>query len=599
MNPLESRSVLRRLGLILVTGAALAISVAAQTQEPTGDPVLDAMSAEMDRARALKIVNLDSPYFIQYRLDDARMFSVNASLGAVIDETRRQLRMPSVEVRVGDYSFDNSNYVYTDLFNQNATRGIPMPLDDNELALRTFFWLATDRGYKGAVEAIARKRSALEGVNVNEALPDFWPAEPERLILDKSSETVDESQWIDRIRELSSVFTEHPDVLDSEVVFSTVISTAYLANSEGTMVRQPDDLVYVRINAEGQVGDGMTVRDAVVFPTFRTEDLPSQEDLENAAQEVAANVEAMRNAPLGEAYVGPVLIEGIASPQLFAQLIGSELQPTRRPVSDRGGRQAPSRESQLEGRLGARVLPDWMDVVDDPTQEEWQGKPLFGHYVLDLEGVRPQPLTIVEDGVLQSFLLTRQPIPDQSGSNGRARLPGNYGASTAGFGNLFVNAAETSTEADLRSQLIEMAQQRGRDYGIVIRKLDYPSTASAAEMRQMGGGGRGSQAANLVSRPLLIYRLYPDGREELVRGLEFNDLDSRTLRDIVAAGDQSYRLDYMANTAPLSMVGAASFVSANTVIAPSILLEEAELEPVDDELPTLPVTPPPPLTVSR
>jgi len=588
---------LARLTLLVTVAALLAGSVAAQETDAVRDPVLDAMLEEIGRSRALRIVNLDEPYFIQYRLDDARMFSVSATLGAILDQNRRQFRIPTVEVRVGDYSFDNANYLYTGLFAANATRGIPMPLEDNGLALRTFFWLATDRAYKGAVEAIARKRAALRSVNVSEEIADLWPAEPERLILEPASQFVDEPLWTERVRKLSGLFTEYPQVLDSVVSFSSVLSTAYMANSEGTAIRQPDPLAYLRIQAEGQAADGMLVRDTTVIQALSPDNLPAEQELENETRLVAQNLEALREAPVGDSYVGPVLVEGIASAQLFAQLLGRELQHRRRPVSE-PGRSAPSSGSQLEGRLGSRVLPVWMDVVDDPTREQWNGKPLFGHYQIDMEGVRPQRLVLVEDGVLKAYLLTRQPVPGQTGSNGRARLPGEYGASTAGFGNLFINASETSPAAELRQKLLEMCKQRGKPYGIIIRKLDFPSSASAAEIRRMGGGGRRGRAAGLVSGPVLVYRIYPDGREELVRGMRLRNVDVRTLRDIVAASDESHRFDFMANTAPLSRMGAAGFVSANTVLAPSVLFEDIELEPAGEELPTLPVVPPPAVSLS-
>ena len=78
--------------------------------------------------------------------------------------------------------------------------------------------------------------------------------------------------------------------------------------------------------------------------------------------------------------------------------------------------------------MGARVLPDTFDVVDDPTQKEWRGRPLFGSYEVDREGVVPKPLRLIEKGVLKNYLLTRQPVRGYEGSNGRARLPGNFGA---------------------------------------------------------------------------------------------------------------------------------------------------------------------------
>ena len=132
---------------------------------------------------------------------------------------------------------------------------------------------------------------------------------------------------------------------------------------------------------------------------------------------------ALAKAPKGEDYSGPVLFEGVAGAQIFAEVLGRNLTLTRRPVAD-GGRGGGAQNSELDGRMGARVLPDTFDVVDDPTQKEWRGRPLFGSYTVDREGVVPKPLRLIEKGVLKNYLLTRQPVRGYEGSNGRARLPG-------------------------------------------------------------------------------------------------------------------------------------------------------------------------------
>ena len=158
---------------------------------------------------------------------------------------------------------------------------------------------------------------------------------------------------------------------------------------------------------------------------------------------MAQNLVALAKAPKGEDYNGPVLFEGKAGPQIFAEVLGQNLALTRRPASG-GGRGGGFEPSEFDGRLGARVLPDSFEVVDDPTQKEWRGRPLFGSYDVDREGVAAKPLHLVEKGVLKGFLLTRQPVKGFEGSNGRARLPGSYGASTAAISNLFVSSSDGS-----------------------------------------------------------------------------------------------------------------------------------------------------------
>jgi hypothetical protein len=249
--------------------------------------------------------------------------------------------------------------------------------------------------------------------------------------------------------------------------------------------------------------------------------------------------------------------------------------------------------SEFEGRVGARVLPDWMDIVDDPTQAEWRGKPLAGFYDVDMEGVVPKPLTLVEKGVLKNVLMTRQPVRGHEGSNGRARLPGNFGADTAHFGNLFVRASQTAPAAELKKRLIDLAKQRNKPYALIVRKMDYPSSASTEELRRIAAGAQSS--VRPVSSPLLVYKVDLEGNEELVRGLRLRAFTTRSFRDILAASEELHAFDYVANTAPFSMMGAGGFVAPTSVVAPSVLFEDIELERPQEELPKLPLVPPPPL----
>src|SRR6185436_446387 len=174
------------------------------------------------------------------------------------------------------------------------------------------------------------------------------------------------------------------------------------------------------------------------------------------------------------------------------------------PAGD-GGRGGAAQASELDGRIGARVLPDSFEVVDDPTQKEWRGRALFGSYEVDREGVTVKPLRLVEKGVLKGYFLTRQPVRGFEGSNGHARLPGSYGASNAAIGNLFINASDGVPVAELKKKLIELCQTRGKPYGVIVRKMDYPSTATLDEARRLISANQGG--AKPVSMPVLVYKV--------------------------------------------------------------------------------------------
>jgi TldD protein len=572
---------------------ALFCAAALLSAQSSPDALLKAMKDEIERSRSLEISGLDKPYFIEYTVEDLHTYGISATLGGILAKNSNHHRVPRARVRVGDYTFDNANYVYSD----SGTVRAELPIDDNYSVLRRTFWLATDGAFKRGVEALTRKRAALKNMTQPEALADLWKAKPVEKILPVKRNPISLDAWASKVKDMSTVFSAYPEVLASVVSFDVSDATFYLANSEGSTLRLPDSISTLQVRASGQAPDGMTVRDSANFSVLDFKTLPSDAELTKAADQVASRIKGLIAAPVGEAYAGPVLFEGTAAAQLIGEVLGPQFAVPRKPIGE-PGRPVPFMPSEFEGRIGSRVLPEFIDVVDDPSQKAWQGTPLLGYYEYDYEGVVPAPLTLVEKGKLKSFLLTRQPVKGFEASNGRARVPGAYGANAAAISNLIVRASETVMKDDLRAQFLKMVQDRGKPYGIIIRRMDFPTTAASDELRRVfmsaaqGGGSRP------VSTPLQVYRVYPDGKEELVRGLRLRGLSTRTLRDIVAVSDESFVFSYMNTLAPMSMPG-GGYVSPTSVIAPSLLFEDVELERPQDDLPKLPVVPPPSLSASR
>lgn len=555
------------------------------------DTILRAMKDEIERSKTLTIASLDAPYYVEYTLEDVWAYSTSASLGALLASNESRFRVPRVRVRVGDYKFDNTNYVYSDFYTGSRYDPDHFPLDDNYSALRRSFWLATDRAYKTAVEAIARKRAALKNVSQTEELPDYWKAQPSQKVNSSVSRVLTD-KWSDRVRSLSQVFSAYPEVLSSSVNLDTSRTTYYFQNSEGTTLRLPDTLVNFQVRAVAQAPDGSTLRDAAVVPRSDPSRLPPDAELRKIAIDVAENLKALVAAPVGESYSGPVLFEGIAAAQLMADVLAPHLALSRKPVSE-PGRPLPSFGSELEGRIGSRILPEFLSAIDDPTQREWNGTPMLGSYEIDEEGIVPKPVTLIEGGKLKSFLLTRQPVKGFEASNGRARMPGAFGARTPCISNLFIKSSESMKSDELRAKFIQMIKDRNKPYGIIIRKLDFPSTAPADEVRRLAGSSGGGRP---VAPPVLVYRVFPDGKEELVRGLRFRGVSVRSLKDIAAVSSDSHTLHYLNNLAPFALLGAGAYVAPTSVVAPSLLFEDLELEKPQEDLPKLPLVPPPPLT---
>ncbi len=573
--------------VFLAAGAALLLNA----QSPAaGDPVLQAMHDEIARARTLTIPNLDvPPYFIQYLIDEEESFNVSANLGGLVTRRRDHFRSPDVRVRVGSYKFDNTNFAGGG-FGGSRYDIERFPTENVYPVLRRYLWLETDSAYKSAVEAISRKRAALRNITQNEQLDDLAAAPPVHYLRPIPKLTIDEDAWANRVRALSAIFENYPELKTSGVDLDSSAGGAYVVNSEGSEVRYPETVTTLRAAASAQAPDGMSVRDSIAFHSLDPAHMPSDAEMSRGVKTLAEHVVALAHAPKGEDYSGPILFEGEAGPQVFAEVLARNLTLSRRPVSE-GGRGGNVPPGEYDGRVGSRILPDYITVVDDPTQKEWRGRPLFGSYDVDREGVAAQPLTLVEKGVLKNYLLTRQPVKGYSASNGRARLPGSFGAETPTISNLFVKATETTPAADLKKKFIDLCQARSKPYCVIIRKMDFPSSAAIDEARHILAASQGSGHA--VSPPILAYKVFPDGHEELIRGERFRGFAGKSLKDIVAVGDDNVTLEYMENGAPFALLGGGSFTAEVSVVAPSLIVDDLELHPAEEEMPKLPVVPPP------
>ncbi|MFM2125779.1 MAG: hypothetical protein RL328_2230 [Acidobacteriota bacterium] len=579
----------------LLGSAAFVFSQAPQL--PADEILLRAMRDEMARLPQLaKVGGMDAPYYTSYTVSDADSFNVSSTLGAVVAANRNAFRSPAVEMRVGSYEYDNTGHVQSGAYSGSRIDG-PWPLDLNYQGLRDSFWLATDISFKAGLESINRKRASQRNAAADpNPIPNFARIQQPVVSIPKLTQRkIDEKTWTDRANKLSAIYKRYPEILSSGVDAQAMTGVTTMLTSEGTMVRYEDGIAWVTSKGESQAPDGMLVHDAVSVQALNVDSLVSDAELARQITEVAENVRALAKAPAGEAYTGPVLFEPKAAAQLFAQVLGDNLRIPRRPLTNpgQGSNVAPS---ELETRLNARVLPAFFDVYDDPTQEKLNGKPLAGYFEFDLEGVRPKRVSVIEKGLLKNFLTTRTPVKGFPESNGHARLPGNFGGRMSAIGNLFIQANESVPMADLKKQLISMITTLDKPYGMLVKKLDYPYGGTVGELQALAqANAQGGGGTRPISPPLLVYRVYPDGREELVRGLRFHGLTVRALRDVIAASQETTVFEYVNTTTIMALLGSGGYLAPTSVISPGLLFEEIELEVPREQLSKPPTVPPPPM----
>ncbi|MGH9649987.1 MAG: metallopeptidase TldD-related protein, partial [Terriglobales bacterium] len=445
--------------LLLAAGAPLTAA---------DDVILKAMRDELARnMEKLRLSDLDKPYFIAYTVQDGSTVGASATFGSLTAIEDTHVRLLTVEVRVGDYALDNTNFFAIPYGAAGVTRlfggTLTVPLDDDYKELRRQIWLATDGAYKKALEDLSRKRAAMRNKTQSEQLPDFSKEEPASVTDDAPPVTVTAAEAERLVKELSAAFKKTPEVFTSTVRFRAGNYRTYYLNSEGTSFTQMTPSVSLVALAGTQASDGMPLQDFVAAYGRSRKDLPTQADFAARLQEMGERLQRLRQAPLLERYNGPVLFEGQAAAELFCQLFAPRLLAARRPLADSPQLEAflASLENPFLDKIGSRVLPETFSVVDNPTLTDYNEAPLAIHYLVDDEGVRARETRLVERGILKTLLTTRSPVTEIARSSGHRRGAGIVPS------NLIVTADGGFSDAELRQQFVQMLKQRGKEYGIV------------------------------------------------------------------------------------------------------------------------------------
>lgn len=506
--------------LLALLGHALATS-------PTDRATIEAaLTAELARSKDLRLADTPGPYAVLYDVLDGEVATTFAEFGATVSDDRQPYRNLRVEVRVGDYKLDSSNFTGFGIPDSVVSRGLPIgdggPAD--AMAVRREAWLATDTAYKNAVELLARKQAALRGDT--SPRPDDWTQiTPLDYPLDKLPATTHADG--DRIRAvtalLSGELSAFPQLELSQAVARDWQGARLQLSTEGSRAWRPTGYTVVRAEGTIRLPDGTEVTDSRSWIVRRPSDLPPDAEMVASVREMGSWLAALPTAATEEDYLGPVLFEAPAAVEMMSQLLASELVGTPPEIQD--GDSVLSQGHAPTARIGRRLLPLGWSVVDDVA-----AAPEPVRYDIDQDGVAPSRVDLVEDGVLRDTLMSRVPNKDRTASNGHGRSlgEGRRGAMPA---NVSITAKKTLSRKALERQALRLAAQTGRDYVLVIGALQPPGLDGKIDVAITGEG----QLAGLTA-PYEAWRLYADGHREPVQALRFTGVDRRVLRDIAGAG---------------------------------------------------------------
>jgi len=538
--------------LSCLTLAAMPLAAQATRADAEKDPVLGAMLTELDRSMSrLHLEGFSKPFFIENRIDEVQGFRVRAEFGASLGAASIHRRVARVTVHVGDYKTDSSG-------RGDSVAELEV-LDNDPVALRSALWMATDEAYKGALAAYAQKQAALKEVQTPPQADDLSHEKAVIVLETPKKVTADAAAWEKMAAKASGLFLsdavlagERDGIEYANASMGALATTSYLVNSEGTITRTSETRYDQNFSVGGQAADGMNLDRTYSMAGNTPGDLDAEDAFDRHAADCIKGLAELRAAPLvEEEYHGPALVSADAAADTLKDLLS-------RPFA--ANRPQPGTEARTTGPFAssyhARVLPDFMDAVDDPTLSEINGKGLVGTYKVDQEGVPAEAVHLVDDGKLDSYLIGRQPVRDFPQSNGHGRA-GIAGAAMPMIGVLKISAKDGLSDEELDKKLLAMAKDQELAHVYYVESL-------AGSMN-----------------PRLLFEVTPDGKRTLVRGARIEDLDLRALRSgIVAAGK-----DLFAN----NQLGGVP----ETVLAPSLLFDDVTIKRANEKNDKLPFYPPP------
>jgi predicted Zn-dependent protease len=481
-------------------------------------PLLNAMKNEMKRTMDGLANQSTPPYFLSYAVTETKTIRMNAVFGSVKSSEQTLSRILDIDIRVGNHELDNTHTIRGSRFEfGGGGRGIELPMTNDEKALRSVMWNATDKLYKKAVERYGKVlTNRAVKVKEEDSSADFSRQQPIESIAPDQSFVIDSLQWVKKIKQLSSLFTVDPKIYTGEVYFQADIITKYFVSSEGTVIRQSEPNVRLFASASTKADDGMTLPLFSSYFAFQPENLPSEEIIGQDIRRMIQTLGQLRDAPLAETYSGPAILSGAASGVFFHEIFGHRVE---------GHRQKDPNSSQtFKSFLNKKILPDFIDVVFDPGLKTLNGQDIVGYYTYDDEGVKAEKVIAVEKGIFKNFLMSRSPIESFPASNGHGRRQAGL-RPVARQSNLLVLASQSVAFDSLRTLLRNECTVQNKEYGLYFVEISGGFTFTARTI---------PNAFNV--QPLVVYKIYADGRpDELVRGVDLIGTPLTTFNNIIAA----------------------------------------------------------------
>ncbi len=540
----------------------LSVSIQAQF------PVKEYAKKEMNRAFDFLKIQNQKPYYIAYTITTSNNTRIDASFGNIANSDESKSRILDIDLRVGDYKFDNTHIIRGQAFEFGSGAGYSqLPIEDDEAAIRNAIWKATDAQFKSAIEryekALTNKKVKIQEED-NSA--DLSKEKKTTFTGNFNKQTIDIQKYQRMLERLSNKFSNHPWIYNCNVSFIAENNEKHFINTEGSDLSWGETAARMFVIASTKAEDGMTIPLYLSYFGFTTDKLPKEDIIAKDIDLLIKRLDSLRKAPIMETFTGPALLSGEAAGVFFHEIFGHRVEGHRE--------KDPNSSQTFKKSIDKKIFPDFLSVIFDPTAKNLAGKELSGYYKFDDEGIEGKKVVAVDKGIFKSFLMNRSPIEGFENSNGHGRKQAGY-KSVARQSNLIVQSDERISVSNLRKELIKEAKKQNKEYGLSFEVVQGGFTFTSRTI---------PNAFNVM--PLVVYKIFVDGRpDELVRGVDLIGTPLSTFLNITKVGD-----DYGIFN---GVCGAESGGVPVSACSPSLLISTIEVQKKRKSQAKLPILPAP------
>jgi TldD protein len=533
------------------------------------DTLIDVLKDEIKRESANLASEKLPPYFIEYRVDDLKAINISTSFGSLVDNDEEKGRVLTASVKVGSYNFDNTHEIEGAYGPDAKTQPvvIKLPFENLPDAIKVTLWQATHYAYRNAVDAYNRVISSMKDQTNVSKVPDFSTENPSVYFEPEVVYSLEnKNDWIDRLKQYSEPFLEDDKIISADANFLYTLERKYFVSSEGSSVAENSGYCQLQITARTKADDGSILPLYLSYSAFSPKGLPVHEKVLSDIKVMMLQLKRLRKAPAADSYTGPAILSSSAAAVFFHEIFGHRIE---------GERLKSDFDSQIfKAKVGERVLPKYISIISDPSLSNFNSQDMFGYYKYDDQGMEGKKVTVVKDGILENFLMSRTPIDGFLHSNGHGRAQVGL-ATVSRQSNLIVETKKPFSDKELRKKLIDECKKQNKEYGYLFQEVVGGFTLTTRFIPNV-----------FNVKPTVVYRIYVDGRpDEMVRGVDFIGTPLAIFSEVEATGD---------NTGVFTgYCGAESGNIPVTAVSPSLFIKKIETQKQPEGYGQMPILPRP------